>query len=125
MDEVDERKMLKVMAGAYNEARTERDFEKLVLKFDPAKAKGRKPGQSWESVYDSLWDIRKLEYSPAMFPDQITREDVVDALPWYVDGEFRKGGFQLQKGIQLNSMTAAKARDYKPGGPVKVNRPEG
>ena len=60
-----------------------------------------------------------------MFPDQITRDDVVDALPWYVDGEFRKGGFQLQKGIKLNPETAAKARDYKPGGQITVNRPAG
>jgi hypothetical protein len=95
-----EPEMLAEMARAYNNPRTERDFEVLVRKWDPAAATTKTDRESWASVYARI-ELTKVpvEYwKDSGWPDRIDAQAIVDAPEMVVEGVVRKGGLVINNG---------------------------
>lgn len=110
---VTEPEMLEVMARAYNEDRTERDYQLLVEAFAPEKAQAKQPNQTWKSLYDdtSWWRIPKENRVWFGFPDKVTGTDILKEPELKIGEVTRKGGFVPGVGKKLDANKVAAARN--------------
>ena len=111
---VTEPEMLDEMARAYNQPRTERDYEDVVKKFAPDEAAAKKAKKKWKDLYKSVSEDVPAEYKEGEgFEKKITAQDILTADEHVIDGTKRKGGFLVGRSKKLMAKEIESARGAK------------
>ena len=106
---VTERNMLKIMAGAHNDPRTEADYRKLIRRYAPDAPELKLPNPNYPALYVKYIDRieTKFRHDKGVYPDQINDDQILSAPEYELWGTKRKGGFVSQaKLLDLNKIEA-------------------
>jgi hypothetical protein len=91
--------MVDEMVRAYNAERN--DYDHRVLK--------EQGTETAEGTYsDPLYDPKS-----GMFPDKVTKQDILKSQPFAIGGTDRKGGFLATAGMELDAQRVQKTRDQE------------
>lgn len=108
-----EPEMLDVMAGAYNNPRSARDFEVLVRDWAPDAAAAKTDREEWAEVYARIErkQVPVQYWQGSGWPDKVNAQAILDEPELEVKNVTRKGGLVLTDGEKrLNADAVRQAR---------------
>jgi hypothetical protein len=110
---VTEGQMMETMAGAYNAARTERDYRVLLETQAPTVAAKKTALKTYAQLYaeDIALIPNQYRHDRGVYPDVIAAGDVLSAPEYTIGRTTRKGGFVSGSGTALNEAAVKSERN--------------